>query len=93
MEIKHKNSPESQTKLNMKKRIFDKILDWFDLFDTYSSYIKNNSTLGDNKSIIDAYSHCLNSENTEKIMESESSFLFKRSIQKSEFLKGKFCLY
>ena len=93
LEIKHKNSPESQTKLNMKKRIFDKILDWFDLFDTYSSYIKNNSTLGDNKSIIDAYTRGLKSENTEKILESESSFLFKISIQKSEFLKGKFCLY
>ena len=93
MKIKYKNSPEFQNKQNMKKIIFDKIIKWFDLFNLYLSYVKENSTLDDNKSIVDTLSHGLNSENDEFNLESQGSFMFKINIQKSEFLKGKFCLY
>ena len=90
LKIKYQNSPEFQNKQNMKKIIFDKIIKWFDLFNLYLSYVKENSTLDDNKSIVDTLSHGLNSENDEFNLESKGSFMFKINIKKSEFLKGKF---
>jgi hypothetical protein len=41
---------------------------------------------------VDDYSKSLNSENTEFNLESQSTLMFRVNIQKSEFLKGKFCL-
>ena len=91
LNIKNNDLPEYRTKQNYKKKIFNKIVSWFNLFDDYVSYIKDNSSLGDLKSIIEDYSKS-NSENVELNYERQSSFMFKINIQKCDFLKGKFCL-
>ena len=49
--------------------------------------------MGDIKNIVDDYSHNLNSENNELNLESQSAFMFRINIQKSDFLKGKFSFY
>ena len=91
LNLKYKERKEYKTKLNFKKKIFSKIINWFNLFDDYISYIKDNSSLGDIKNILEDYSN-FNSENNEYIVETQSSFMFKINIQKCEFLKGKFSL-
>ena len=88
----NKDKSEYKEKQNFKKYIFNKILNWFNLFEDYISYVKDNSSLNDIKSIVDVYSHSLNSENEEFNWESQSAFMFRINIQKYEFLKGKFCL-
>ena len=93
MDIDQRDNPTFKEKLEFKKKIFDKIISWFNLFDNYISYVKANSSLDDPKSIIDVYSHSLNSENFEFNLESQTTIMFKINIQKSNFLKGKFCLY
>ena len=91
LKIKNKDRKEYKTKLNFKKKIFNKIINWFNLFDDYISYVKDNSTLSDVKSILEDYSN-LNSESNEYILETQSSFMFRINIQRCDFLKGKFSL-
>ena len=91
LNLKYKERKEYKTKLNFKKKIFNKIINWFNLFDDYISYVKDNSSLGDIKNILEDYSN-FNSESNEYIVETQSSFMFRINIQKCEFLKGKFSL-
>ena len=83
----------SKKNKKLKKKIFDKIISWFNLFDEYISFVKSNSSLGDSKSIINDYSNSINTDNFEFNLESQTTFMFKINIQKCNFLKGKFCLY
>ena len=92
LKIHNRNKAEFKEKQNYKKKIFDKIINWFNLFDNYISYIKDNSSLIDSKSFVNYFSHNLISENFEYNLESQTAFMFKINIQKSIFLKGKFCL-
>ena len=92
LKIHNRNKAEFKEKQNHKKKIFDKIINWFNLFDNYISYIKDNSSLIDSKSFVNYFSHNLISENFEYNLESQTAFMFKINIQKSIFLKGKFCL-
>ena len=92
LNIHNRERPECKDKQKFKKKIFDKILSWFNLFDNYSSHVRDNSSLGDDKSIVDDYSHSLNSANSELNSSSQSVFLFRVNIQRGDFLKGKFAL-
>ena len=84
--------PELKRKQKYKKYIFDKIVNWLNLFDEYTSHVKDNTSLGDNKSIVDEFSHSINSENSGYDSESQSVFLFRVNIQRGEYLKGKFAM-
>ena len=92
LDIRYQNIPELKQKKDFKRKIFNKIIEWFNLFDNYIDYIKENSSLGDNKSLVDCY-HNLDKENNKLNMKNQSAFMFKINIQKCHFLKGKFCLY
>jgi hypothetical protein len=88
---KNDSIPFYQEKQNIKKIFFDKIIDWFDLFDNYISHVNENTTLGNDKTIIDAFIHNNDINNLHEI-NSQSVFLFKVLIQRGDFLKGKFAL-
>ena len=90
LEIRNKNNPELRRKQKFKKYIFDKILNWFNLFDEYSLYVRKNTIIDDDKNIIEDFS--LNSNKTDFNSGSQSLFLFKINLQRFEFLKGKFAL-
>ena len=92
IKIKNKERSEFREKQLYKKKIFNKIMNWFNLFDDYITYVNDNSSLSDTKCIVDDYSHSLNTENFEFSLESQTAFMFRINIQKSNFLKGKFCL-
>ena len=92
LNINNRERPECKDKQKYKKKIFDKIINWFNLFDKYASHVRDNSSLGDDKSIIDDYSHSLNAANDELNSGSQSVFLFRVNIQRGDFLKGKFAL-
>ena len=92
LKIKNKEISEYKIKKKYKKNIFNKIIKWFDLFDNYISYVKDNSTIGQDKSIVDYLSSMLNSENNEFNLESQSTVMFRVNIQRGYFLKAKFCL-
>ena len=92
LNIYNRDRPEYKDKQNYKKKIFDKILNWLNLFDSYVSHIRDNTSLGDDKSIVEDYSHILNSANSELNSGSQSVFLFRVNIQRGDFLKGKFAL-
>jgi len=83
-----KNTSEKE-KETYKRKIFDKIINWFCLFDDYVSHVRKYTTLSDNESI---FSGKINL-NIETNFGSQSAFLFKVNLQRSEFLKGKFALY
>ena len=85
---KDKNNSEKE-KESYKRKIFDKILNWFCLFDDYVSHVRKNTTLSDNESLLNDKINL----NIETNLGSQSSFLFKVNLQRSEFLKGKFALY
>ena len=89
----YRDNPTYKAKQNIKKKIFNKIINRFNLFDEYISFVKDNSTLGEDKSIINDYSKSLNSENTQFNLENQSAFMFRVNLQRYYFLKGKFCLY
>ena len=84
--------PEYFEKIEFKKKIFIKIMNWFNLFDDYITYVKDYTSLDDLKGLIDNYSQSLNSENNEFNWESQGTLLFRINIQRSDFLKGKFAL-
>ena len=90
LDIKNKNNPELRRKQQFKKYIYDKILNWFNLFDEYTLYVRNNTSLNDDKNLIEDFS--LNLNNIEFNSGSQSLFLFKVNLQRLEFLKGKFAL-
>ena len=81
--------PEIKRKKTYKKNIFDKIMNWINLFDDYTSYIRDNTSLGDDKNILEEFSTVLNSESGAG---NQSLFLFKVNVQRGEYLKGKFAL-
>ena len=93
LDTNNRGHPEFKKKLDFKKKIFDKIVKWFNVFDDYISYIKDNSSLNDIQSILKDYFKRINSNNNEFDLESQSTLIFRVNIQKSNFLKGKFCLY
>ena len=93
LKIYNTDDPKCLKKQKFKKKIFDKIINWFNLFDDYLSYVKDNTSLGDIKSIVDDYFHNRNSENNELNWESQSAFMFRINVQKSDFLKGKFSFF
>ena len=84
--------PEYYEKIEFKKKIFIKIMNWFNLFDDYITYVKDYSSLDDLKGIVENYSQSLNSENTEFNWENQGALLFRINIQRSDFLKGKFAI-
>ena len=90
----NKERQEYKRYQKFKKKIFNKIINWFNLFDDYIIYVKANTSFGDDKNIINDFSHSLNNvvENYDSNSLSQSAFLFKINIQRSEFLKGKFAL-
>ena len=92
LNIHYRERPEYKDKQKYKKKIFDKILNWLNLFDSYVSHVRDNSSLGDDKSIVEDYSQTLDSDNNELNSGSQSVFLFRVNIQRGEFLKGKFAL-
>ena len=92
LKINGRKKPESRKKQEFKKKIFDKIIAWFNVFDDYISYVKKNSTLAEHNCIINDYSHSLNNENFEFNLESQTSFMFRVNIQKNNYLKAKFSL-
>ena len=92
LNIHNRERAEYKDKQKYKRKIFDKILGWLNLFDNYVSHVRDNSSLGDDKSIVDDYSQTLNSGNNELNSSSQSVFLFRVNIQRGDFLKGKFAL-
>ena len=92
LNIYNRERPEYKDKQKYKKKIFEKILGWLNLFDNYVSHVRDNSSLGDDKSIVDDYSNSLNSGNNELNSSSQSVFLFRVNIQRGDFIKGKFAL-
>ena len=93
LKIYYRNRPEYKEKQEFKKKIFNKIINWFNLFDDYITYVKDYSSLNDLKGILEEYSKNLNSENNELDMENEGTLLFRISNQRYDFLKAKFALY
>ena len=80
LKIYYKDHPKYKEKQNIKKKIFNKILSWFNAFDDYIFYVKDNSTINDDKNILDDYSKSLNAENNEFDLENQSTLIFKRKI-------------
>ena len=87
----NENIPYYKEKQNIKHKVFEKIIDWFDLFDHYVNHVNDNTTLGSEKSIIDAYTHNINDLN-EINSGNQSTFLYKVHIQRGDFLRAKFAL-
>ena len=75
-----------------KKKYFDKIINWFSLFDNYAKQINENSALGNFKDVIDAYIHNLQSNQSDLDSGNQSALLFQVNLQRCDFLKGKFAL-
>ena len=93
LKIQNNERQEYKEKQKLKKKIFNKIINWFNLFDDYITYVKDNTSIGDDKNIVNDFSHTINSvENRELNSSSQSVFLFKINIQRSEFLKAKMAL-
>ena len=88
----NKDNTEDFQKEKYKKKIFDKIMKWFCLFDDYVSHIRNNTSLTVDKSIARNFTN-KNISDIETNSENQTVFLFKVNVQKSEFLKGKLALY
>ena len=92
LNINNKDIPEIKEKQATKKKFFDKIIKWFNLFDNYAKQINENSALGNYKDVIDAYTHNLASSHNEFNSGNQSALLFQVNLQRCDFLKGKFAL-
>jgi hypothetical protein len=92
LNINNKDYPEIKEKQITKKKYFDKIVNWFNLFDSYAKQITENSALGNYKDIIDSYSHNLSSNHNDFNSGNQSALLFQVNLQRCDFLKGKFAL-
>ena len=75
LKIYNLNNSQYKTKQSIKKNIFQKIINWFNLFEDYLSYIKDNSSLDDNnkfclycKNYIDALYYFIRSSKTNCII-------------------------
>ena len=90
--VSNKDIPEIKEKQEKKKKYFDKIIDWFNLFDCYAKQINENSALGNFKDVLDAYAHNLASNHNEFNSGNQSALLFQIHLQRCDFLKGKFAL-
>ena len=92
LNIRNRERPELKQKQKYKRYIFDKIINWLNLFDDYISHVRDNTSLGEDKSIIEDISHTANTSNSEFDSSSQSVFLFRVNLQRGEYLKGKFAL-
>ena len=94
MNINNMDIPEIKEKQLMKRKYFDKIINWLNLFDSYAKQINENSALGNYKNILDAYSHNLQSNHSQfnSGNENASVLLFQINLQRCDFLRGKFAL-
>ena len=94
MNINNMDIPEIKEKQLMKRKYFDKIINWLNLFDSYAKQINENSALGNYKNILDAYSHNLQSNHNQfnSGNENASVLLFQINLQRCDFLRGKFAL-
>ena len=90
LKINNKKIEQLRDKSNMKKKIFDKIINCFNLFDDYITYVKDNTSLDDYKNIIKYNSNSTNQGYNSSVNKSFS--LFRVNLQRSIFLKGKFAL-
>ena len=94
MNIHNKDIPEIKAKQIVKRKYFDKIINWINLFDSYAKQINENSALGNYKNVLDAYAHNLQSNQNQfdSGNESASVLLFQINLQRYDFLRGKFAL-
>ena len=92
LNIRIKNNPELKKRQYYKQYIFKKIVNWFNLFDDYISHVRDNTSIGDDKSIVEDFSHSINSSSSDYDSGSQSIFLFRVNVQREEYLKGKFAL-
>ena len=93
LKIENKDYKEYYEKQKYKKNNFDKIIKWFNLFDDYITYIKDNTSLSDDKNIIKEYiQNFENKDNLEANSTYQTVFFFRVNIQRKDFLKGKFAL-
>ena len=81
--------PYYNEKQNIKKKYFNKIISWFDVFEHYVNYILENTQLGNDKYIIDLYARNITETNEVK-NNNLSTFLFRINLQRADYLKGKF---
>ena len=92
LNINNKEIPKINSMQLNKKKYFEKIINWFCLFDNYAKQINENSALGNFKDVIDAYTHNLQSNHNNLNVGNQSVFLFQINLQRCDFLKGKFAL-
>ena len=92
LNINNKEIPEIDEMQLNKKKYFDKIINWFSLFDNYAKQINENSALGNFKDVIDTYIHNLQSNQNDLDSGNQSALLFQVNLQRCDFLKGKFAL-
>ena len=92
LNIRNKHRSELKKKQSYKHYIFQKIVNWFNLFDEYISHVREYTSLGDDKSIMEEFSISINSSNSDFYSGNHSIFLFRVNVQREEYLKGKFAL-
>ena len=92
LNIRNKHRSELKKKQSYKHYIFQKIVNWFNLFDEYISHVREYTSLGDDKSIMEEFSISINSSNSDFYSGNQSIFLFRVNVQREEYLKGKFAL-
>ena len=92
LNIRKKHHSELKKKQSIKHYTFQKIINWFNLFDDYISHVREYTSLGDDKNIMEDFSHSINSSNSDLNSGSQSIFLFRVNVQREEYLKGKFAL-
>ena len=88
--MNNKEIPEINQMQLSKKKYFDKIINWFTLFDNYAKQINENSALGNFKDVIEAYIHNMQSNHNDLDSGNQSALLFQINLQRCDFLKGKF---
>jgi hypothetical protein len=94
LNINNKDIPEIKEKQQIKRKYFDKIINWINLFECYAKQINDNSALGNYKNVLDAYTHNIQSNHNQfdSGNESASVLLFQINLQRYDFLRGKFAL-
>ena len=93
LNINNKDIQEINEKQITKKKYFNKIINWFTLFDNYAKQINENSALGNYKDIIDTYTHNESFTHEEFNSGNQSALLFQVNLQRYDFLRGKFALF
>ena len=92
LNINNKDIQEINTIQLNKKKYFNKIINWLNLFDNYAKQITENSALGNFKDILEAYIHNMQSNQSDLDSGNQSALLFQVNLQRCDFLKGKFAL-